>query len=68
MRIEEVMKVIFDNVSSIDGATYIKIKKEIQSLIDKDTQKDIENSWRNNPDRSGGQFTDEEINRYNEWN
>ena len=29
--------------------------------------KGIELSWRDNPDRSGGQFTDEEINRANEW-
>lgn len=26
-----------------------------------------EMSWRLNPDRSGGAFTDEEINRGNEW-
>jgi hypothetical protein len=25
------------------------------------------NSWITNPDRSGGQFTDEEINRAGEW-
>lgn len=25
------------------------------------------NSWIENPDRMGGQFTDEEINRANEW-
>ena len=29
--------------------------------------KGIEQSWRDNPDRSGGQFTDEEIRRANEW-
>lgn len=27
----------------------------------------VEASWRDNPDRSGGQFTDEEINRAGEW-
>ena len=26
-----------------------------------------ERSWQTNPDRSGGQFTDEEINRRNDW-
>lgn len=26
-------------------------------------QADIERSWRENPDRMGGQFTDEELNR-----
>lgn len=29
--------------------------------------KGINLSWEQNPDRSGGQFTDEEINRANEW-
>jgi len=29
--------------------------------------KDVEQSWRDNPDRSGGQFTQDEINRAGEW-
>jgi hypothetical protein len=29
--------------------------------------KQAADSWANNPDRMGGQFTDEEINRRNEW-
>lgn len=29
--------------------------------------KDVEQSWRDNPDRMGGQFTQDEINRAGEW-
>ena len=35
--------------------------------VEKCVAKDVEQSWRDNPDRSGGQFTDEEINRAGEW-
>ena len=35
--------------------------------VEKCVEKDVEQSWRDNPDRSGGQFTDEEINRAGEW-
>jgi len=37
--------------------------KEIKRYQDRS----IEDSWTQNPDRSGGQFTDEEINRSNNW-
>jgi hypothetical protein len=30
-------------------------------------EKDVEQSWRENPDRSGGQFTQEEIDNANRW-
>jgi hypothetical protein len=36
---------------------------EIQRL----RQANSDMSWRLNPDRMGGQFTDEELNRGNEW-
>ena len=29
--------------------------------------KDVEQSWRDNPDRSGGQFTEEEMRSGSEW-
>lgn len=35
--------------------------------IEQLSAKDIEQSWLLNPDRSGGQFTEEEINRAGEW-
>lgn len=30
-------------------------------------QKAVEDSWRDSPDRMGGQFTEDEINRSQEW-
>ena len=41
--------------------------RAILADIEKCVEKDVEQSWRENPDRSGGQFTEEEINRANEW-
>lgn len=41
--------------------------KRILADVEKCVEKDVERSWRDNPDRSGGQFTDEEINRAGEW-
>ena len=37
--------------------------QEIAFREDKPTQAEIEASWRENPDRMGGQFTEEELNR-----
>lgn len=41
--------------------------KRILADVEKCVAKDVEQSWRDNPDRMGGQFTDEEINRAGEW-
>lgn len=41
--------------------------KRILADVEKCVAKDVEQSWRDNPDRMGGQFTDEEIRRANEW-
>ncbi len=41
--------------------------KRILKDVEKCCEKDTYNSWRENPDRMGGQFTDEEINRAGEW-
>ena len=38
--------------------------KKILADVEACVAKDVEQSWRDNPDRSGGQFTDEEINRW----
>ena len=35
--------------------------------VEKCCEKVTQDSWALNPDRSGGAFTDEEINRGNEW-
>lgn len=41
--------------------------KRILQDVEQCVAKDVEQSWRDNPDRSGGAFTDEEINRAGEW-
>jgi hypothetical protein len=40
-----------------------RILEDVEGCI----EKDVEQSWRDNPDRSGGQFTQEEINNANRW-
>ena len=50
---------------------FLKLNIKELSMILEDVKKCCEkathDSWRENPDRSGGAFTDEEINRGNEW-
>ena len=41
--------------------------KRILADVEKCVIKDIEQSWRDNPDRSGGQFTQDEIDNANRW-
>ena len=41
--------------------------KRILQDVEQCVAKDVEQSWRDNPDRSGGQFTQDEINRAGEW-
>lgn len=41
--------------------------KRILQDVEKCCKKATADSWALNPDRSGGAFTDEEINRSNEW-
>ena len=40
--------------------------RSLENLVECGVQ-GINLSWQQNPDRSGGQFTEEEINRANEW-
>ncbi len=40
-----------------------RILQDIESCV----AKDVEQSWRDNPDRSGGQFTQDEIDNANRW-
>ncbi len=62
-----------------DG-TYMAVQATVQMLeininelkvilfdVEKCCEKATQDSWALNPDRSGGAFTDEEINRGNEW-
>jgi hypothetical protein len=50
---------------------YLKINigelKRILQDVESCVAKDVEQSWRENPDRSGGQFTQEEIDNANRW-
>ena len=41
--------------------------KRILADVEQCSQQATEASWAANPDRSGGQFTEEEINRGSEW-
>ena len=47
----------------INIAELRRILEDVESCV----AKDVEQSWRDNPDRMGGQFTDEEINRGSAW-
>lgn len=48
-------------------STNIDELKRILQDVEKCVAKDVEQSWRDNPDRSGGQFTQEEIDNANRW-
>ena len=41
--------------------------KRILADVEKCVEKDVYDSWKENPDRMGGQFTDEEIRKAGEW-
>ena len=41
--------------------------KRILADVEKCVAKDVEQSWRDNPDRMGGQFTQDEIDNANRW-
>lgn len=41
--------------------------KRILADVEQCVEKDVEQSWRDNPDRMGGQFTQDEINNAERW-
>lgn len=41
--------------------------KRILADVEQCVAKDVEQSWRDNPDRMGGQFTEDEINNAGRW-
>lgn len=41
--------------------------KQLRASVKQLEAKSINDSWDRNPDRSGGQYTEEEINRSTEW-
>ena len=52
-------RLLVAQLSGADIQLLERILQQIQTAIDKE----IEQSWRDYPDRMGGQFTDDEINR-----
>ena len=51
---------------NIDSSFELELLVALQEIADRKhqpTQEEIEASWRENPDRMGGQFTEEELNR-----
>ena len=58
MALHAVQKLLEINIDELK-----RILKDVEQCCQQATQ----DSWAANPDRSGGQFTEEEINRGNEW-
>ena len=66
-----------DNANVVSEAYYARTEKEIDlehvraiGILDKIEsliKKNVEQSWRDNPDRMGGQFTQEEIDNAGRW-
>ncbi len=48
-------------------STNIDELKRILQDVESCVVKDVEQSWRDNPDRSGGQFTQDEIDNASRW-
>jgi hypothetical protein len=57
----------FDKLMKMNKRELITIVRNLCSRIEKLEERNSEMSWRLNPDRMGGQFTQEEINRRDEW-
>lgn len=50
-------------ILKINIAELKRILQDVEQCI----EKDVEQSWRDNPDRSGGQFTQDEIDNAGAW-
>ena len=57
----------FNQLSKLERQELITIVRDLCSRIEKLEASNSEMGWRLNPDRMGGQFTNEEINRRDEW-
>jgi hypothetical protein len=57
----------FNQLSKLEKQELITIVRDLCRHIEKLEASNSEMGWRLNPDRMGGQFTDAEINRRNEW-
>ena len=58
---------VVDNVAIKFLTINIDELKRILQDVESCVAKDVEQSWRDNPDRSGGQFTQDEIDNANRW-
>ena len=66
---EKFLNLLSDNIGSRDEKIEeLKLKLSMaEHRVRVLEQRSAEQSWRDNPDRSGGQFTQDEINRASEW-
>ena len=58
---------VFNTVVDMNISELNTILKDLTSAYEGIKTKSIEDSWRDNPDRMGGQFTQEEINDRHRW-
>jgi hypothetical protein len=60
-----------DRTATVTTIEILKINitelKRILQDVEQCIEKDVEQSWRDNPDRSGGQFTQDEIDNAGAW-
>lgn len=60
-----------DQMAIVATIEFLKINiaelKRILQDVEQCVAKDVEQSWRDNPDRSGGQFTQDEIDNASAW-
>lgn len=57
----------FEKLEKLEKQKLIAMYHDALLQIEELKKQNSEMGWRLNPDRMGGQFTEEEINRGNEW-
>ena len=57
----------FEKLTKMEKQELIAMYHDALLQIEELKKRNTEMGWRLNPDRMGGQFTEEEINRGNEW-
>lgn len=57
----------FEKLTKMEKQELIALYHDALMQIEELKKQNSEMGWRLNPDRMGGQFTEEEINRGNEW-
>lgn len=66
---EDIVK--YNQTVNYTVAKYLEVNldelKKILADVEKCVEKDVEQSWRDNPDRMGGQFTQDEIDNASKW-